>query len=137
MSSCEGCGIHIECPDGCGVFCTSDCTDCTQWCEPTTVEADQGTLAEGVMTRVNRETGDVRIRVGNAVDGTAPELPTYSEDEELRASFDDIPLASVALLLGELLGRTVRAAEREDERVSGSERGSIAEIAAKYSLVIE
>ena len=140
MSSCSGCGIHISCPQGCGVFCASDCSDCTQWCEPTTVreDASSGERGQGTLIRIDRTAGETRIRVGSLADLPYSDSPRYSEQTELHVCLQDLPRASVARLFGYLLGRTVHtAAEGEDERISGSDRGTIAELVARYSLAIE
>jgi hypothetical protein len=65
-------------------------------------------------------------------------MPSYSDQEHLRVSFNDVPRGSLAHSLGNHLRRTVRvAAGNEDERISGSDEGTVAELAAKYSLIVE
>jgi len=142
MANCGGiCGINITCSDGCGVVCTVECDDCTQWCEPTTLAGPSGAPNEDVtIVRVNRDAGDVRIGVGKPAELPLPDRPRYSSDqEELRVAFNDLPRSSVARLLGHHLGRTVRVAAEttEDERISDSDEGTVAGLAAKYSLVLE
>jgi hypothetical protein len=142
MANCGGiCGIEISCSNGCGVLCTVECDDCTQWCEPATVENPSGPLNDDVtIVRVNRNTGGVRVEVGKPTELPVPDLPRYSSDqEELRVAFNDLPRSSVARLLGHHLGRAVRvvAETTEDERISDSDEGTVAELVAKYSLVLE
>ena len=140
MSRCSGCGMDISCPDGCGLFCTSDCSDCTRWCEPTHVREDPVSerRGEGTLIRTNKHTGEERVIVGSLAELPASDLPPYSDQTDLIVSFNDIPRASVARLLGYLLGRSVRTAPpNEDERISGSYEGTVAEIMARYSLAFE
>ena len=134
MANCSICGTTVHCGNGCGILCTSDCDFCSVWCEPTTLSA----RIEGVMTRVNRKTGDLQIGVGETVELPDADIPSYSDQEELRVCFQDLPRASLAHLLGNNLRRAVRAAAgKEDERISGSDEGTVAELAAKYSLIVE
>jgi len=136
MADCGGiCDIEISCSDGCGVVCTGECDDCTQWCEPTNVRSAR---IEGVMIRVNRKSGALRVVVGPQPELPDSAMPRYSEQEELRVRFHDLPRSSVARLLGTHLRRTVRVATgEEDERMSGFDEGTVAELAAKYSLVLD
>jgi hypothetical protein len=140
MAHCGGiCGIELDCPDGCGVFCPSDdCVDCTQWCEPTTVENTSGFLKEGVMIRVDRSTENLQISVETPDKISDSGLPKYPDTQELSISFHDLPRSSIARLLSHGLGRSVRAVtERQDERISGTDKGTLVELAAKYYLVVE
>jgi hypothetical protein len=90
------------------------------------------------MIRVNKNTGELRIAVGQPLELPDSDIPRYSDQEELRISFYDLPRASVAHLLGNHLRRTVRVAPgKEEERISDSDEGTVAELAAKYSLVLE
>jgi hypothetical protein len=96
MSSCGGiCGIEIDCPNGCGVFCTSDCTDCTQWCEPTTLPAfDQASAggSPGLMIRITRgPDGGAQVRVGEAANRLDANRRTYAETTAFKLCFNDIP----------------------------------------------
>lgn len=140
MSTCTGCGISISCPDGCGVFCTSDCTDCTQWCEPTTVEAFSQPAAhvEGVLIRIKRKPGtsDIEVAVGSEAD--KPGSGKHPPGTQFRLCFNDLPLASLARLLGSLHDGKVRVAQaRSGDRASGMEVGTLAEIAARYDLIVQ
>ena len=131
--NCSGCGINISCPNGCGVFCTSDCGDCTSWCEPAKVEGLAGETP-GVFVRVTKK-GGVQIRVVHA--GDKPAAETYSDSMSFQLSFHDLPRASVARLISTMHSRPVRAPkELESERLSGSATGTVAEIAKKFSLIV-
>jgi hypothetical protein len=90
------------------------------------------------MMSVNRKTGDLQIGVGTPGELPEVEWPTYSDQEHLKVSFNNVPCGSLAHSLGNHLGRTVRvAAGNEDELISGSDEGTVAELAAKYSLIVE
>jgi hypothetical protein len=134
--NCSGCGIDISCPNGCGVFCTSDCGDCTSWCEPAKVEAVGGETP-GVFVRVTKS-GDVKIRVLHAGDKPAADAKKYPESMAFQLSFHDLPRASVARLISTMHSRPVRAPkDLESERLSGSATGTVAEIAARFALVVD
>jgi hypothetical protein len=126
MADCSSCGITLHCGSGCSIFCSADCTLCTVHC------------AHQAMISVNRKTGDMQIGVGTPGELPELEMPSYSDQEHLRVSFNDVPRGSLAHSLGNHLRRTVRvAAGNEDERISGSDEGTVAELAAKYSLIVE
>ncbi|MEU1208025.1 hypothetical protein [Nocardia sp. NPDC005825] len=135
MATCSGiCGIEITCPDGCGVLCTSDCEDCTQWCEPTTVETAGVALPVGVLTRVGKPGGNVHVHVG-AVDYDEPRHPA---DTQFKIQFHDISNEGLARLLSTMSPHSVKAPTSiAAERQSGSGSGTIAELAAQFSLVVE
>jgi hypothetical protein len=125
MSSCGGiCGIEIDCPNGCGVFCTSDCTDCTQWYEPTTLPAfDEASAGEspGLMIRITRGPGGgAQVRVGEAANRLDANRRTYAETITFKLCFNDIPRSSLARLIGNMHPRAVRARDgKDEERLSG------------------
>lgn len=135
MATCGGsCGIEISCPGGCFVVCTTDCTDCTQGCEPTMVEAFVQ------MTRIVRKTGDAEIRTKVGAAGSALDLGSqkYPDDMEFRVCFHDVSRATIASVLTAMSRRKMRASEvGTTEKLSATETGTVAELAAKYALVLE
>jgi hypothetical protein len=140
MAHCGGfCGIEIDCPNGCGALCTTDCTDCTQWCEPTTLpQADTG--SPGVMVRVSRQGGEPNVRVIVGENAMKPPVGAsrYSANTEFKLSFNDLPRSSLARLLSSMHARPVQApAGLAAERLSGSATGTIQQIAERFSLVVE
>jgi hypothetical protein len=142
MSHCGGiCGIEIDCPGACGVFCTADCRDCTQWCEPTTLpdfdEARAG-ASPGVLLRITREADGAKVVVGEAANRLSANRRTYPEDTQFKLCFNDIPRASLARLIGNMHPRAVRARDgKAEEKLSGQASGTVAELAAKYDLVVD
>ena len=139
MASCGGfCGINISCSGGCGVICTTDCTDCTQWCEPTHVGSLAESPTQGTLLRVNRSSGDLHIKVVEPIDSLATDSPTFSDQDEFKICIHDLPLASVARILSQHFGRTVNPpAEENDERISASHTGTMAELVSKFSLTLD
>ena len=144
MATCSGvCGIHIDCGDrGCGILCTSDCTDCTQWCEPTHLPAVSmgGIRSPGVLVRVIEQAEDARVRiwVGEAAERPNADAPKHPENTEFRLSFHDLSRAGLARLLSSMHTRPVRSPEGDDaEKLSGTASGTVADLAAKYSLIVE
>jgi hypothetical protein len=136
MADCSVCGWTVHCAGGCGLICHSNCEHCSYFCSETHLSQQEGT--GGVLIWANRKTGDLHIGVGTPVELPELEMPSYSDQEEIRLCFHDLPRASLAHLLGNHLGHTVRAAAGEaDERISGSDEGTVAELAAKYSLILE
>jgi histone H3/H4 len=102
------------------------------------VEATPGLLNAGVLLRVSKKTGDVQIRVANFDELPKAGAKKYSDQDKVRVCLHELPRASVARLMGYHLRRTVRAAAaKEDERISGSYTGTVAELAARFSLVLE
>ena len=139
MSECGGiCGITINCPNGCGVFCTSDCTDCTQWCEPTTLPAFTE-ASPGLLIRITRGAdGGAQVRVGEEANRLDANRRTYSDDTQFKLCLNDIPRSSLARLIGHMHPRAVRARDgKDEERLSGQAVGTVAEIAAKYDLLVD
>ena len=83
MANCEQCGYTLECHAGCGIFCRNDCTDCILWCEP----------HDHVMVMRREEQGDgarTRVSTTEGLDRAAG-APRYSEDEEFRVCFNQLP----------------------------------------------
>ena len=128
IAICSACGDTVTCgnSDHCTMICSVDCTLCSIYCGPSVILLD------------NRKTGDRQIGVGTPDELPEFEMPSYSDQEHLRVSFNNVPRGSLAQALGNHLRRSVRvAAENEDERISGSDEGTVAELAAKYSLIVE
>jgi hypothetical protein len=87
--NCSGCGISIGCPDGCGVLCTSDCEDCTSWCEPTKVRVAGNGGTPGVFVRVIKG-AKVQVRVAGEADQPDPDAPKYPASKGFQLSFNDL-----------------------------------------------
>jgi hypothetical protein len=132
MASCGGiCGIEISCPGGCIVFCTSDCSDCTQACEPTTLPAFRE------MTRITRTADGTQFktRVGMSDENEASDLKKYPDGTRFRVCFHDVSRTTLASVMSHMHHRKVRAAKEDHkEKISGNETGTIAELAAKFTL---
>lgn len=145
MAHCTGiCGIDLDCgPLPCGIFCTSDCKDCTQWCGdlPTLPGQNRSeTVSPGVLVRVTRpvEGPKVRVRAGDAATQPYADVPQYPDGTEFRLTFNNLSRAALAHLLSSMHTRTIRPIEANAaERISGSATGTVAEIAAKFALVLE
>ncbi len=128
IAICSACGITVTCgnTDHCTIICSRDCTFCSIHC------------GHAVILSNDRKTGDRQIGVGTPDELPEFEMPSYSDQEHLRVSFNNVPRGSLAHALGNHLRRTVRvAAGNEDERISGFDEGTVAELAAKYSLIVE
>lgn len=98
------------------------------------------TRSPGVLVRVTKANGEpmVRIRVGEEAEKPAADMPRYEADAEFRISFDDITRGGLARLLGNMyVGKVSAPEEGEGERLTGSDRGTIPDLAAKYSLLVE
>jgi len=127
MAQCSACDYTLECVAGCGIFCQHGCSDCTLWCEPHTT-----------LTRVFREEGKKARVVVREMGDPIADAPRYSENEEFQFCFNGLSRDTLAQLLGSMLIRKVRApADRAAEKISGSGRGTAAELAAKYDLIVE
>ena len=135
MPVCGGiCGIEITCPHGCIVFCTTDCTDCTQGCEPTTL----GVPLQ--ITRIIRTDKDIRFETSDttAEDAPAHAGPAYDDTTDLRFSFQDASRASIAQVLATMSHRKVQVAKgREHERISASGTATLAELAVAHAFQLE
>mgnify|MGYP001270276883 CR=1 FL=1 len=136
MATCSGiCGITINCGShGCGIFCTTDCSDCTSWCEPTTLPAFDDT-ANGLVVNVARESGEptvditfAGIRVQRQYDGL----------EEFRLVINDVSLVTLAKVLGSVSPVPVQppAGINSADRVSGTGTGTVDALAKKFGLVV-
>ena len=136
MGQCSACTIDGDCSDGCGVVCSDDCGDCTFWCEPTKMGASDVTTHPFI--RIAKRTADGRMRISVASEAD-PNFahPDFPENTKFRLCFHDLPRKSLARLLNSMSIRGVRAAERSEERLSGSGTGTIAELAAKHLLLLE
>ena len=134
MATCTACSVTVECNDGCGVMCVDDCGICTFWCEPTTLPADSafgGTLVQ----LVRAADGTTVVRVHEDLD--QPIAP-HEDDKRFELCFKDLPVASLARLLSSMSKRRVRASpDRSGERLSGGGTGTVSELAAKFSLLLE
>jgi len=134
MATCSACSVTVECNDGCGVMCVDDCGTCTFWCEPTTLPADSA--YKGTLVQLVRAAGGTTVvRVHEDLD--KPIAP-HDDDKRFELCFKDLPLASLARLLGSMSKRRVFAsADKAEQRLSGGGTGTVSELAAKFSLLLE
>jgi hypothetical protein len=86
----------------------------------------------GILVQINKSPGgQTSVRMHES--GKASEL--YDDDQRFKLCFKDLPLSSLARLLGSMSKRTLRVTpDRAAERQSGSGTGTVAEL---YSLVVE
>jgi hypothetical protein len=103
MATCSACSVTVECNDGCGVVCVDDCGICTFWCEPTTLPADSA--YKGTLVQLVRAAGGTTVvRVHEDLD--KPIAP-HDDDKRFELCFKDLPIASLARLLGSMSKRRV------------------------------
>ncbi len=82
--------------------------------------------------------GGAKVVVGEAANRLGANRRTYPEDTQFRLCFNDIPRASLARLIGNMHPRAVRARDgKAEERLSGQATGTVAELAARYELVVD
>ena len=142
MSSCSACGHTINCSGGCGFLCTSDCTDCTQWCEPAEVKfdsADAGAASQGGLVRTIKATGErMQLTLNASVANPSANAPRYPSDTPLSLCMQQATLSSLALVLNVMHTATVRAPEGGvDDVVSDEGEYTLEQLAAKHNLIVE
>ena len=65
-------------------------------------------------------------------------ITPHDDDKRFELCFKDLPLASLARLLGSMSKRRVFAsADKAEQRLSGGGTGTVSELAAKFSLLLE
>jgi hypothetical protein len=93
-----------------------------------------------VSIRGTRQAGNagVRVRFGEDADKPDADTPRYSGSVEFRLCFNNVSRASLARLLSSMHTRPVRAPGGGGaEKLSGSASGTVADLAAKYALLVE